>query len=192
MPANNDMTQFDYIIVGAGSAGSVLADRLSADGRLKILVLEAGGKDSNPFLHIPAGYVKTLVDPKVLWQFRSAPSVGTGGREIALPQGRAYGGSSSLNGLVYNRGQTADFNTWAQLGNTGWAYEASFLISGDRSGGSAAMIAIAGATAESWCPTRIGPTQSAKLSSPVLRARAYRGASITMAPTKQASAIFSA
>lgn len=123
MPVNKDMTQFDYIIVGAGSAGSVLANRLSADGRFRILILEAGGKDSNPFLHIPAGYVKTLVDPNLLWQFRSSPSAGSGGREIALPQGRVYGGSSSLNGLVYNRGQAADFNTWAQLGNTGWAYE---------------------------------------------------------------------
>lgn len=123
MSVNRDTTQFDYIIVGAGSAGSVLAERLSADGRHSVLILEAGGKDTNPFLHIPAGYVKTLVDPKVLWQFRSAPSVGTAGREIALPQGKVYGGSSSLNGLVYNRGQAGDFNLWAQLGNTGWGYE---------------------------------------------------------------------
>jgi choline dehydrogenase len=123
MSVTRDAAQFDYIIVGAGSAGSVLANRLSADGRNKILVLEAGGKDSNPFLHIPAGYVKTLVDPKVLWQFRSAPSQGSGGREIALPQGRVYGGSSSLNGLVYNRGQSGDFDTWAQLGNPAWSYE---------------------------------------------------------------------
>ena len=123
MPVKQDATRFDFIIVGAGSAGSVLAERLSANGRHSILILEAGGRDTNPFLHIPAGYVKTLVNPKLLWQFRSAPSQGSGGREIALPQGRVFGGSSSLNGLVYNRGQARDFDTWAQLGNSGWSYD---------------------------------------------------------------------
>jgi choline dehydrogenase len=114
---------FDYIIIGAGSAGSVLVNRLSADGRATVLALEAGGPDRNPFLHIPAGFVKTLVNPAVLWQFKSAPSKGSGGRAVSLPQGRVYGGSSSLNGLVYNRGQAADFDHWASLGNSGWGYE---------------------------------------------------------------------
>ncbi|MGE0845643.1 MAG: GMC family oxidoreductase [Flavobacteriaceae bacterium] len=114
---------FDYVIVGAGAAGSVLAERLSADGGRTVCILEAGPPDTNPWLHIPAGYVKTLVDPRVLWQFATEPSPGSGGRAVYIPQGRVYGGSSSLNGLVYNRGQAADFDHWAQLGNSGWAYE---------------------------------------------------------------------
>lgn len=114
---------FDYIVVGAGSAGSVIANRLSADGRSTVLVLEAGGPDRNPFLHIPAGYVKTLTNPRLIWPFKSEPSAGSGGRAITLPQGRVFGGSSSLNGLVYNRGQAADFDEWARMGNPGWGYE---------------------------------------------------------------------
>jgi choline dehydrogenase len=121
--ARTQEDSFDYIVVGAGSAGSVIANRLSADGKSNILVLEAGGPDRNPFLHIPAGYVKTLTNSQLTWPFESEPSLGTGGRAIALPQGRVYGGSSSLNGLVYNRGQAADFDEWAQMGNVGWAYE---------------------------------------------------------------------
>jgi choline dehydrogenase len=118
-----EVDTFDYVIVGAGSAGSVLVNRLSADHQASVLVLEAGGPDRNPYLHIPAGFVKTLSNPQVIWQFKTEPSEGSGGRAITLPQGRVYGGSSSLNGLVYNRGQAADFDHWAQLGNIGWGYE---------------------------------------------------------------------
>ncbi len=114
---------FDYVIVGAGSAGSVLADRLSDSGRDSLCVIEAGPPDTNPFLHIPAGFTKTLYNPAVTWQFKFAPSEGTAGREITLPQGRVFGGSSSINGLVYNRGQAADFDAWEKLGNRGWSYE---------------------------------------------------------------------
>jgi choline dehydrogenase len=121
--ANTPEDSFDYIVVGAGSAGSVIANRLSDDGKSNILVLEAGGPDRHPFLHIPAGYVKTLTNPQLTWPFKSEPSPGSGGRAITLPQGRVYGGSSSLNGLVYNRGQAADFDKWAQMGNSGWGYE---------------------------------------------------------------------
>ena len=121
--AKTQEDKFDYIVVGAGSAGSVIVNRLSADGRSNILVLEAGGPDRNPLLHIPAGYVKTLTNPQLTWSFKSEPSPGSGGRAIPLPQGRVYGGSSSLNGLVYNRGQAADFDEWAQMGNSGWGYE---------------------------------------------------------------------
>jgi choline dehydrogenase len=114
---------FDYVIVGAGTAGSVLADRLSESGRSTLCVIEAGPPDTNRYLHIPAGFTKTLYDPAVTWQFKFAPSEGTAGRQIALPQGRVFGGSSSINGLVYNRGQAADYDAWAKLGNPGWSYE---------------------------------------------------------------------
>jgi len=113
---------FDYVIVGAGSAGSVLADRLSESGRDSICVIEAGPRDTNRFLHIPAGFTKTLYDPAVTWQFKFEASEGTAGRQIALPQGRVFGGSSSVNGLVYNRGQAGDYDAWAKLGNPGWSY----------------------------------------------------------------------
>ncbi|MFK7966679.1 MAG: GMC family oxidoreductase, partial [Burkholderiaceae bacterium] len=118
------MTQtFDYILVGAGAAGSVLADRLSADGRYTVCVLEAGPKDTNPFIRMPAGYVKMLNDPAMMWQFKSEPSPGSAGRNVYLPQGRVVGGSTSINGLVYNRGQAADVDRWAAMGNEGWSYK---------------------------------------------------------------------
>ncbi|MGT2465807.1 GMC family oxidoreductase [Mesorhizobium atlanticum] len=122
--ANVPADSFDYIVVGAGSAGSVIANRLSADGKSNILVLEAGGADRNPFLHIPAGYVRTLTNPQLTCSpSNQSRSPGSAGRAITLPQGRVYGGSSSLNGLVYNRGQAADFDEWAEMGNPGWGYE---------------------------------------------------------------------
>ena len=113
---------FDYVIVGAGSAGCVLANRLSADGKHSVCVLEAGGKDSNPFVHIPAGFMKTLTDRSVNWLYTSEPSEWTGGRRIAAPRGKTLGGSSSINGHIYNRGQRADYDGWAQRGNQGWGY----------------------------------------------------------------------
>lgn len=113
---------FDYVIVGAGSAGCVLANRLSADGRHSVCVLEAGGKDSHPFVHIPAGFMKTLVNPSVNWLYSAEPSEWTGGRRIAAPRGKTLGGSSSINGHIYNRGQRADYDGWAQRGNRGWGY----------------------------------------------------------------------
>ena len=116
------MDTFDYIIVGAGSAGSVLANRLSEDPGSRVLVLEAGGTDWNPFIHIPAGFIKTFYDPSVNWLYKMEPSEWTGGRSILAPRGKTLGGSSSINGNVYNRGQAADFNTWSQLGNRNWGY----------------------------------------------------------------------
>jgi len=113
---------FDYVIVGAGSAGSVLANRLSEDGRNTVCVLEAGPSDWHPFIHIPAGFMYTLVDPKVNWLYTSEPSEWTGGRRIAAPRGKTLGGSSSINGHIYNRGQRMDFDGWAQRGNHGWGY----------------------------------------------------------------------
>jgi choline dehydrogenase len=114
--------EFDYVIVGAGSAGSVITGRLASDPGIKLCVLEAGPPDSNIFIHIPAGFMKTFVNPKVNWLYETEPSEGTGGRVIAAPRGKTLGGSSSINGHIYNRGQRADFDTWAQFGNRGWGY----------------------------------------------------------------------
>ena len=113
---------FDYIIVGAGSSGCVLANRLSANPKNSVCVLEAGPPDWNPFIHIPAGFMKTLVNPNVNWLFKSEPSWGTDGRVIDIPRGKTLGGSSSINGMVFNRGQNLDFDVWAQKGNKGWSY----------------------------------------------------------------------
>ena len=113
---------FDYIIVGAGSSGCVLANRLSANRKNSVCVLEAGPTDWNPFIHIPAGFMKTLVNPNVNWLFKSEPSWGTDGRVIDIPRGKTLGGSSSINGMVFNRGQNLDFDVWAQKGNKGWSY----------------------------------------------------------------------
>lgn len=113
---------FDYVIVGAGSAGCILANRLTADGKNNVCLLEAGPPDWNPYIHIPAGFIKTLTNPKVNWLYESEPSHWTGGRNIAVPRGKTLGGSSSINGHIYNRGQRMDFNSWAQNGNSGWGY----------------------------------------------------------------------
>ncbi|NOG68975.1 GMC family oxidoreductase [Roseicella sp. DB1501] len=117
-----DADTFDYVIVGSGAAGSVLANRLSADPGVTVCVLEAGPPDRNPFIHIPAGFIKTLADPGVTWQFKTEPLPMTGGRRISTVQGRTLGGSSSVNGMIYNRGQPADLDNWAQRGNRGWGY----------------------------------------------------------------------
>ena len=113
---------FDYIIVGAGSSGCVLANRLSANGNNSVCILEAGPPDWNPFIHIPAGFMKTLINPNVNWLFKAEPSWGTDGRIIDIPRGKTLGGSSSINGMVFNRGQNLDFDVWAQKGNKGWSY----------------------------------------------------------------------
>ncbi len=116
------MDTFDYIIIGAGAAGSVLAGRLTEDPNVTICVLEAGPPDTHPFVQIPAGFIKTLFNPAYTWQFKTEPSAGSGGRQILTTQGRMIGGSGSLNGMIYNRGQPADFDHWAQRGNRGWGY----------------------------------------------------------------------
>ena len=116
------METFDYVIVGAGSAGSIVANRLSEDPNVTVAVLEAGGSDWNPFIHIPAGFMKTFYDASVNWKYEMEEGAWTGGRRIYAPRGKTLGGSSSINGHVYNRGQRLDFDTWAQFGNQGWGY----------------------------------------------------------------------
>lgn len=119
---NETFGQFDYIIVGAGSAGCVLAHRLSASGRCSVLLLEAGPPDTNPWIHIPLGYGKLFKDARVNWQYKTAPEGELLGREIFQPRGKVLGGSSSINGLVYVRGQREDFDAWRDAGNPGWGY----------------------------------------------------------------------
>lgn len=120
--SHHDAETFDYVIVGAGAAGAILANRLTEDGTTTVCLLEAGPADWHPFLHIPAGFIKTLFNPAFTWQFQTEPSEQTAGRRIPIPQGRVLGGSTSINGLVYNRGQREDYDRWEQLGNRGWSY----------------------------------------------------------------------
>jgi len=112
---------FDYIVVGAGSAGSVLANRLSADARFRVLVLEAG-RESHPWSRVPVGFAKLIENPAANWLYSSEPDTGTGQRRIPIPRGKLLGGSSSINGMVFVRGQSQDYDQWAQLGNRGWSY----------------------------------------------------------------------
>lgn len=116
------MDTFDYVIVGAGSAGCVLANRLSEDAGTTVCVLEAGPRDWHPFIHLPAGFIKTFYNTSINWCYQQEPGPWTGGRRIFSPRGKTLGGSSSINGHIYNRGQRQDFDTWAQLGNRGWGF----------------------------------------------------------------------
>ncbi|MBM08413.1 MAG: choline dehydrogenase [Magnetovibrio sp.] len=113
---------YDYVIIGAGSAGCTLANRLSADPEVKVFMIEAGGEDHSPWIHVPVGFVKTMVDPSVNWLFDTEPEPNLNNRQIPIPRGKVLGGSSSINGMIYVRGQARDYDVWAQLGNRGWSY----------------------------------------------------------------------
>ncbi len=115
--------EFDYIVVGAGSAGCVLANRLTESGKHSVLLLEAGPRDRNIWIHIPLGYGVLFKQPKVNWMYQTEPEPELGGRSVFQPRGKVLGGSSSINGLVYIRGQHADYDRWRQLGNVGWGYD---------------------------------------------------------------------
>ncbi|HXW41274.1 MAG TPA: choline dehydrogenase [Xanthobacteraceae bacterium] len=123
MAASSNKASYDYIIVGAGSAGCVLADRLTASGRSRVLLLEAGGRDRNIWIHIPLGYGKLFNNPKVNWLYKTEPEPELNNRQVIQPRGKVLGGSSSINGLLYIRGQHEDFDHWRQLGNAGWSFK---------------------------------------------------------------------
>ncbi len=117
------MSRFDYIVIGAGSAGCVMANRLSENPETSVLLLEAGGRDLNPFIHIPAGFFKTLYDTSVNWCYATEKEENSGNRAIHWPRGKVLGGSSAINGHLIVRGQPEDYDGWAQLGNRGWSYD---------------------------------------------------------------------
>jgi choline dehydrogenase len=118
-----DLGEFDYVIVGAGSAGCVLANRLSADPKNRVALLEAGGKDDYIWIHIPVGYLYTQNNPRTDWCFKTEEEEGLGGRALNYPRGRVLGGCSSINGMIYMRGQAADYDRWRQMGNGGWSWD---------------------------------------------------------------------
>jgi len=118
-----ETAEFDYVVVGAGSAGCVLANRLSANGRHSVLLLEAGPKDSNIWIHVPLGYGKLFKEKSVNWMYQTEPEPGLHGRQVFQPRGKVLGGSSSINGLLYVRGQHEDYDRWRQRGNVGWGYD---------------------------------------------------------------------
>jgi choline dehydrogenase len=115
--------RFDYVVVGAGTAGCLLANRLSADPTKRVLLLEAGGRDSYIWIHIPVGYLYTMNNPRTDWRFQTEPEEGLNGRAIAYPRGKVLGGCSAINGMIYMRGQARDYDQWRQLGNVGWGWD---------------------------------------------------------------------
>jgi choline dehydrogenase len=118
-----DLGAFDYVIVGAGTAGCLLANRLSADPAIRVALLEAGGSDNYHWIHIPVGYLYLMGNPRTDWGYQTAPSPGLNGRQLNYPRGRVLGGCSSINGMIYMRGQARDYDQWRQMGNAGWSWD---------------------------------------------------------------------
>src|SRR5258707_2869536 len=123
MSNTNTAADSDYVSAAAGSAGCVLANRLSADGKHSVLLLEAGPKDTHIWIHIPLGYGKLFKEKSVNWMYQTEPEPELNGRQVFQPRGKVLGGSSSINGLLYVRGQHEDYDRWRQRGNAGWGYD---------------------------------------------------------------------
>ena len=156
MIANTDT--FDYIVTGAGSAGCVVAARLSEGGRYRVLLLEAGGNDSNPWIHVPMGYPKVFANPRFNWMYETEPEPGLMGRRLYQPRGKVLGGTSAINGMVYMRGHPADYNAWRQRGCAGWDWDGVlpyFRKSEDQENGANAFHGVGGPLRVSNPPIRL-------------------------------------
>ena len=147
--AERNVGTFDYVIVGAGPAGCVLANRLSADPSARVLLLEAGGRDNYIWIHIPVGYLYCMGNKRTDWCFTTEAEPGLNGRALAYPRGKVLGGCSSINGMIYMRGQARDYDQWRQLGNAGWSWDEVlpyFKRSQDQARGADAMHGVGGET----------------------------------------------
>ncbi|MBI2292996.1 MAG: GMC family oxidoreductase N-terminal domain-containing protein, partial [Betaproteobacteria bacterium] len=155
---NANIDTFDYIVTGAGSAGCVVAARLSEDGRYRVLLLEAGGNDSNPWIHVPMGYPKVFANPRFNWMYESEPEPGLMGRRLYQPRGKVLGGTSAINGMVYMRGHPADYDAWRQRGCVGWDRDGVlpyFRKSEDQENGANAFHGVGGPLRVSNPPIRL-------------------------------------
>src|ERR1700736_5867964 len=179
---------YDFIVTGAGSAGWAGAGRLSESGKYRVLLLEAGIKDSNPWIHIPLGYTRTFTDPRVNWMFDSEPEPQLNGRILYQPRGKVLGGTSSINGMVYMRGTPTDYDGWRQKGCEGWGYDMCCRSSRRPKTSNAAPTSFTGWAARCMSPTRCAARSAMRW----FRRRsrlAFRPTMISMAPDRRAWAI---